>query len=184
MEEAIGPFPLDLGDVLYAPNVCRDARGRWLLWGWLQERRGVGSYDYAGCLTVPRVLSCTPWGELRQDPAAEVAELRLGPGVCLEGVALVPGRATPLEGLQGASLDLEIAVRRGGALAVGLLLRTYDAGDEGGAAIVFDWERGRLEVVFGVPRDWVEECLPRLPRQVPAWGPEPAQLLANPRGHM
>ena len=27
-----------------------------MLWGWLQERRKVGSYDYAGCLSLPRVL--------------------------------------------------------------------------------------------------------------------------------
>ena len=26
------------------------------MWGWLQERRKVGSYDYAGCLSLPRVL--------------------------------------------------------------------------------------------------------------------------------
>jgi hypothetical protein len=26
------------------------------MWGWLQERRKVGTYEYAGCLTVPRVL--------------------------------------------------------------------------------------------------------------------------------
>lgn len=26
------------------------------MWGWLQERRKVGSYDYAGCLSLPRVM--------------------------------------------------------------------------------------------------------------------------------
>lgn len=31
-------------------------QGRHILWGWLQERRKVGTYEYAGCLTVPRVL--------------------------------------------------------------------------------------------------------------------------------
>ena len=31
-------------------------QGRHVLWGWLQERRKVGSYDYAGCLSVPRLL--------------------------------------------------------------------------------------------------------------------------------
>ena len=32
------------------------AQGRHILWGWLQERRKVGTYNYAGCLGVPRVL--------------------------------------------------------------------------------------------------------------------------------
>ena len=32
------------------------AQGRHVLWGWLQERRKAGSYDYSGCMTVPRLL--------------------------------------------------------------------------------------------------------------------------------
>jgi hypothetical protein len=32
---------LDLGDVLYAPNVMRDDAGRVVMWGWLQEKRTV-----------------------------------------------------------------------------------------------------------------------------------------------
>ena len=31
-------------------------QGRYIMWGWLQERRKVGSYDYAGCLSLPRML--------------------------------------------------------------------------------------------------------------------------------
>ena len=31
-------------------------QGRHIMWGWLQERRKVGSYDYAGCLSLPRVM--------------------------------------------------------------------------------------------------------------------------------
>jgi sucrose-6-phosphate hydrolase SacC (GH32 family) len=31
-------------------------QGRHVLWGWLQERRAAGSYDYSGCMTVPRLL--------------------------------------------------------------------------------------------------------------------------------
>jgi len=27
-----------------------------VLWGWLQERRKAGSYDYSGCMTVPRLM--------------------------------------------------------------------------------------------------------------------------------
>ena len=31
-------------------------QGRHILWGWVQERRKVGSYDYAGCLSLPRIM--------------------------------------------------------------------------------------------------------------------------------
>lgn len=41
LSSAVGPLRLDLGDVLYAPNLLRDDGGRLLLFGWLQERRTV-----------------------------------------------------------------------------------------------------------------------------------------------
>lgn len=47
LDNAIGPLRLDLGDVLYAPNVMRDDKGRVLLWGWLQERRTVSIHSMA-----------------------------------------------------------------------------------------------------------------------------------------
>ena len=54
---SIGPQLLDLGDVLYAPTTFRDERGRCMMVAWLQELRKGGAWDYAGCLSVPRVLS-------------------------------------------------------------------------------------------------------------------------------
>ena len=41
------------------------------MWGWLQERRKVGSYDYAGCLSVPRIMYLRG-DRLHQEPAPEV----------------------------------------------------------------------------------------------------------------
>lgn len=54
-----GPFLLDLGDVLYAPNCFRDGSGRLLMVGWLQEGslRDASAFDYSGCLSLPRVLT-------------------------------------------------------------------------------------------------------------------------------
>ena len=51
-----GPRLLDLGDVLYAPTTFRDGSGRLLMVAWLQELRKGGGFDYAGCLSVPRLL--------------------------------------------------------------------------------------------------------------------------------
>ncbi len=39
-------------------------------------------------------------------------------------------------------------VCRGSATAAGVLFRSWNAGGEGSAAIVFDWERNVLEAVF------------------------------------
>ena len=52
-----GPHLLDLGDVLYAPNCFQDAQGRSIMLAWLQELRQGGGFDYAGCVSLPRVLS-------------------------------------------------------------------------------------------------------------------------------
>lgn len=52
-----GPHRLDLGDILYAPNTLTDPQGRTLMFAWLQELRKGGGFDYAGCLSLPRVLS-------------------------------------------------------------------------------------------------------------------------------
>ena len=52
-----GPHLLDLGDVLYAPNCFQDAQGRSIMLAWLQELRQGGAFDYAGCISLPRVLS-------------------------------------------------------------------------------------------------------------------------------
>ncbi|KAL4419945.1 hypothetical protein ABPG75_007043 [Micractinium tetrahymenae] len=78
LQSAAGPHRLDYGDLLYAPNCCADAQGRLLLWAWLQERRAPGTAAaYAGCLTVPRLLTASPDGtRLFQAPAPEVTLLR------------------------------------------------------------------------------------------------------------
>ena len=175
LEEASGPHRLDLGDVLYAPNLMTDALGRRVLWGWLQERRGgVGSYDYAGCLSLPRLLSLRN-GRLFQEPLPEVALLResVGDGGSggsddennnnnnskkksknklrswsAEALALPPEVATPVEGVRSPRLDVSVTLERGSAVAAGVLVRSWNAGGEGSAAIVVDWEAGVLEAVF------------------------------------
>jgi beta-fructofuranosidase len=50
LASAAGPFRLDLGDVLYAPNILTDGQGRQLLWGWLQVRRSGGALQGAAAL--------------------------------------------------------------------------------------------------------------------------------------
>eukprot|EP00210_Caulerpa_lentillifera_P005074 g4847.t1 len=141
------PFRLDLGDILYAPNLTESPYGDTLLWGWLQEKRQVGSYDYSGCLSVPRKLTIKN-GKLHQSPVDEIAKLRLGDEWKVEGIEIFPEEPIAVEELQGQSLDFEIELERGTSEAAGLLIRSWRVGGEGTAAIVFDWERSCLDVVF------------------------------------
>jgi len=138
---------LDLGDILYAPNLTKDENGDSLLWGWLQERRTVGSYDYSGCLSVPRRLSLKK-DKLFQEPAEQIDQLRTGPMWQLESLPLFPEEPIPVEDTSGQALDIEVVLMKGSSDAAGLLIRSWRVGGEGTAAIVFDWERSCLEVVF------------------------------------
>ncbi len=86
-------------------------QGRHILWGWLQERRKVGSYDYAGCLSVPRLLSMHG-DRLVQEPVPEVSNLRRGQCWKTRHLSIPEEEMTPLEGLRGSSLDIEVVLDR------------------------------------------------------------------------
>ncbi|GIL47605.1 hypothetical protein Vafri_4389, partial [Volvox africanus] len=131
LDEALGPFPVDLGDIFYAPNALRDPQGRSVLWGWLQEKpRKVGTYDYAGCLSMPRVLYLEvdeqpvsnsggggnaglgrPAVHLVQRPPPEIVNLRLpGSEWVAAGLLLEPGSTLPVPLVSGHHLELELSM--------------------------------------------------------------------------
>jgi sucrose-6-phosphate hydrolase SacC (GH32 family) len=74
LSQAAGPYRLDLGDVIYAPNILDDPGGRCILWAWAQEHRTVGRYDFAGCMATPRVLLRRD-SRLVQQPLPELKEV-------------------------------------------------------------------------------------------------------------
>lgn len=88
------------------------------MWGWLQERRTTGRYDYAGCLTVPRVLSAKN-GKLFQEPCPEINRLRTEISWSEANVDVFPENPIALQGVKGAALDLEIVLERGLSNAAG-----------------------------------------------------------------
>ncbi|GLC44182.1 Putative beta-Fructufuranosidase [Pleodorina starrii] len=177
LDAAQGPFRLDLGDVLYAPNILHDdAKDRTLLWGWNQEKRKVGTYDYAGCLSLPRVLwlerlpspaadaspDATPgkWA-LHQQPALELTELRhphrswrlqdaLPVGV--SELVIDGGAKMPVIGVSGPFLELDLMFQPAADVkkcsASGLLLQSWTSGADGSAALLYHWDTGVLEVIY------------------------------------
>jgi beta-fructofuranosidase len=65
---------LDYGPNFYAPNTMLLPDGGRLVWGWVNGfSRGHG---WNGCLSVPRQLSLSRDGQLRQVPAAQLNKLR------------------------------------------------------------------------------------------------------------
>ncbi|KAF6262321.1 glycosyl hydrolase [Scenedesmus sp. NREL 46B-D3] len=172
MAAASAPQRLDLGDILYAPNILTDDQGRTVLWAWMQEKqqlRPPGAYDSACCLCVPRVLYLSPDGaRLLQEPLPELAALRQRRGAWHVGtagtassgvtaadaleapLALLPG--VPLQlggggagGSRGSShVDLELTLTRGEAESVVLLLQPFEGA--AGAAIAYCWSTDTLQV--------------------------------------
>jgi beta-fructofuranosidase len=87
---------LDHGD-FYAPQSMRTDDGRVLTWGWLppgRDERAQWDAGWSGALSLPRELSLAG-GDLRQRPAAELADLRERH---VEGpAALAAGTRRPLD---------------------------------------------------------------------------------------
>ncbi|MGA8937902.1 MAG: glycoside hydrolase family 32 protein [Acidobacteriaceae bacterium] len=71
---------LDWG-AFYAPKTQLDARGRRILWGWIQERRddaAMKAAGWSGMMSLPRVLTLDADGSLRMEVLPELATLRAG----------------------------------------------------------------------------------------------------------
>ena len=63
----------------YAPKTFQSPDGRRILWGWIRETRPEAEFaaaGWAGCMSLPRVLSVGAQGQLEMRPASEVLKLR------------------------------------------------------------------------------------------------------------
>jgi beta-fructofuranosidase len=63
----------------YAPKSFLAPDGRRILWGWIRETRPDSAFEaagWAGCMSLPRVLTIGAQGQLEMNPAKEVESLR------------------------------------------------------------------------------------------------------------
>ena len=65
---------LDYGPNFYAPNTMQVPDGRRLVWGWVGGF--PGGHGWNGCLSLPRLLTLSRDGQLRQNPAPQLTKLR------------------------------------------------------------------------------------------------------------
>jgi beta-fructofuranosidase len=65
---------VDCGPNFYAPNTMQLPDGRRIMWGWVNGFPGGRGWN--GCLSLPRVLSLSNDGQLRQSPAPQLRKLR------------------------------------------------------------------------------------------------------------
>jgi sucrose-6-phosphate hydrolase SacC (GH32 family) len=115
----------DYGDY-YAPNCLEDAKGRRVLWGWVQGFRGGRGWN--GCMTLPRVLVVSdPPGRLMQSPAPELEKLR-GKALPLSEDLALKDAGRVIEGVRGDTLEIRAVFKPGDAKAFGLRVRRSDDG--------------------------------------------------------
>jgi beta-fructofuranosidase len=124
-------YRIDAGDAFYAPSVYRDGPDGPLVWGWLVESRQDEWWleaDWAGMLSLPRVLSLAPDGRPQLAPAPQLDALRVSELAVDGGAVTVP---------QAVEFSLPI-----GSSAVSLVLTTSV-----GERLAIDIDPGAGEVV-------------------------------------
>jgi beta-fructofuranosidase len=131
---------LDYGDNhFYAPQTMRDAQGRRLIWGWVQEGRSQAAQiaaGWSGLLSLPRVLALRADGGVRQEPVPELRALRRAHQQFTD-LALAPGQDQVLDGVRGDMLEIVAEFEPGDAQQVGLKVRCAPDGAEE-TRIVYD----------------------------------------------
>lgn len=134
---------LDGGPDFYAPAAVIAPDGRHLLLGWIPEDppdEASSTRDWAGALTLPRVISLRPEGGLTQVPAEELARLRSSRRHSLETAP-----RTPLQVPVSDQFELLASFTSVGESTVGIAIFDDD-GPEPEARIAFRPGRRHVSV--------------------------------------
>ena len=125
----------------FAPEALMDPQGRQIMWSWLLDNpTGDRERGWSGVYGLPRSLWVGEDHTLRMAPVGELQILR-GPVRRWRAQALKAGQTRALEGLDGASCELEVEIEVGEARRCGLKVR---AGTEEQTLLYYDAEAGQL----------------------------------------
>ncbi|MFF1918715.1 glycoside hydrolase family 32 protein [Streptomyces sp. NPDC058239] len=124
---------LDYGQrYFYAPQSTRDALGRRIMFGWLQEGRdedAMAEAGWCGVMSLPRVVTLGADGRLVQAPVPELARLRRE-AVHTAAFVVTDGTYVRLDDVAGDQLDIETTLRLAPGAAARLVVRESVDGSE------------------------------------------------------
>ncbi|MGW1109182.1 glycoside hydrolase family 32 protein, partial [Streptomyces sp. NPDC002540] len=124
---------LDYGQrYFYAPQSTRDALGRRIMFGWLQEGRdedAMAEAGWCGVMSLPRVVTLGADGRLVQAPVPELARLRRE-AVHTAAFVVTDGTYVRLDDVAGDQLDIETTLRLAPGAAARLVVRESADGSE------------------------------------------------------
>lgn len=139
---------LDYGDrYFYAAQTLRDSQGRRIIIAWVQEGRSDEAQraaGWAGLMSLPRVLSLGPDGQLCANPVPEVAALR-GTQTQLAAQDVPAGETLLVPHVAGDALELEVTLQPAERGNCGVVVRRSPDGTEQ-TRIVYDAARTELRV--------------------------------------
>jgi len=131
---------LDYGSSFYAPNTMQVPDGRRLVWGWLNGF--PGGHGWNGCLSLPRQLSLSREGELRQSPAPQLSKLR-GKLVEWKNIRLENGGETwALPKTNTLEIRAEIDLQTATSIELGI-----KGGAQGAKPVVVNFNGSELQVM-------------------------------------
>jgi beta-fructofuranosidase len=115
---------LDYGPNFYAPNTMLIPSGRRLVWGWVNGFKSGNGWN--GCLTLPRDVSLTKDGQLRQEPAPELRKLR-GKSVEWKNIPLSrEAKSFTLPATNTMEIELEIEPNDAESIMIGIKSASND----------------------------------------------------------
>ncbi|MDB6021869.1 MAG: hypothetical protein JWQ04_1726 [Pedosphaera sp.] len=107
---------VDFGPGFYAPNTMQLSDRRRLVWGWVNGF--PNGHGWNGCLSLPRLLSLSSDGQLRQTPAPQLTKLR-GKVVERRNVRLESaGENFPLPGTNTFEIKADIDLKNAESIAL------------------------------------------------------------------
>jgi beta-fructofuranosidase len=109
---------LDYGPSFYAPNTLQLTDGRRIVWGWVNGF--PGGHGWNGCLSVPRELSLSSDGQLRQSPASQLRKLRGGAVEWRNTLLRAEGTAFRLPHTNTLEIRAEILLRNSDSIVLSL----------------------------------------------------------------
>ena len=134
---------LDYGSSFYAPNTMQVPDGRRLVWGWLNGF--PNGHGWNGCLSLPRQLSLSRDGELRQNPAPQLSKLR-GQPVAWKKIHLENGSQT-LTLPKTNTLEISAEIDMQTAKSIKLKL---NSGDKSAPPVTLSFDGSELKVLDAV----------------------------------
>lgn len=124
---------LDYGDrYFYAPQSFTDARGRRIIFGWIQEGRSSEAQmasGWSGVMSLPRIVSLNPDGGVVMRPAPELEALR-AEHIVSAPMALSADQVVIIPDVSGDTLELMVELRPAREGRCGIVVRRSPDGVE------------------------------------------------------